>query len=120
VPEVHDPLELKEFLGRSEFGRDGDAETRRRGEVKGCIFWEDRGVSLSAAITKISVSPGHPFTVSPIHLFIGPEGGFTHEEVALAEEKSFQVVSLGKRILRAETAAISAVALVQFLLGDMG
>ena len=30
---------------------------------------------------------------------IGPEGGFTHEEVALAQEKGFQVVSLGKRIL---------------------
>jgi 16S rRNA (uracil1498-N3)-methyltransferase len=57
--------------------------------------------------------------VSPIHLLIGPEGGFTQDEVALAEEKSFLVISLGKRILRAETAAISAVTLVQFLLGDM-
>lgn len=120
VPEVHEPLEFKEFLRRSEFNRPGDAETRGCGDAKGFIFWEDGGVSFNEAVKKISVSPGHPFTVSPIHLLIGPEGGFTHDEVALAEEKSFQVVSLGKRILRAETAAISAVALVQFLLGDMG
>jgi 16S rRNA (uracil1498-N3)-methyltransferase len=120
VPTVHEPVELKEFLRRSEFGRHGEAETRRHGEIKGCIFWEDRGTSFNEVVKKISVSPGHPFTVSPIHLLIGPEGGFTHGEVALAEEKSFQVVSLGKRILRAETAALAAVTLVQFLLGDMG
>jgi len=120
VPEVHEPLELNEFLRRSEFGRHGDAETRRHGKITGFIFWEDRGTSLSGVIKKISVSPGHPFTGSPIHLLIGPEGGFTKGEVALAQEKGYQVVSLGRRILRAETAALSAVALVQFLLGDMG
>ncbi len=53
-------------------------------------------------------------------VIIGPEGGFTKEEVASAEEKGFIVTSMGRRILRAETAAISAVTLVQFLLGDLG
>jgi 16S rRNA (uracil1498-N3)-methyltransferase len=120
VPAVHEPVELKEFLGGSEFCRRGDAETRRHEEIKGFILWEDGGVSLNEAIKKLSVSPGYPFTVSPIHLLIGPEGGFTKEEIALAQEKGFQVVSLGKRILRAETAALSAVTLVQFLFGDMG
>jgi 16S rRNA (uracil1498-N3)-methyltransferase len=120
VPEVHEPLELKEFLRKSELARHGDAETRGHGEIKGFIFWEEGGVSFTEAVKKISVSPGPPFTVSPIHLFIGPEGGFTHDEVALAEEKGLQAVSLGKRILRAETAALSAVTLVQFLSGDMG
>ena len=56
----------------------------------------------------------------PIYLVIGPEGGFTKEEVTLAKEKGLLVTSLGNRILRAETAAISALTLVQFLLGDMG
>jgi 16S rRNA (uracil1498-N3)-methyltransferase len=112
VPTVHEPVELKEFLKGS--------EPVQHGDVKGFIFWEDGGASFNEAVKKISVSPGHPFTVSPIYLLIGPEGGFTHEEVALAQEKSFQAVSLGRRILRAETAALSAVTLVQFLLGDMG
>ncbi|UVD81718.1 16S rRNA (uracil(1498)-N(3))-methyltransferase [Mycoplasma iguanae] len=37
---------------------------------------------------------------------VGPEGGFSDEEISKSEKKGFQVVSLGKRILRAETAAI--------------
>ncbi len=52
-------------------------------------------------------------------IIIGPEGGFTKEEVFLAKGKGLLITSLGERILRAETAAISAVTLVQFLLGDM-
>jgi 16S rRNA (uracil1498-N3)-methyltransferase len=43
-------------------------------------------------------------------LFIGPEGGLMPEEVALAQQHGVQVVSLGSRILRAETAALTAVA----------
>ena len=41
-----------------------------------------------------------------ISLFIGPEGGFSSEEVELAEKNSFQIISLGKRKLRSETSAI--------------
>lgn len=43
---------------------------------------------------------------------IGPEGGFTDEEILLAEKNNFKTTSLGKRRLRAETAAIASVALV--------
>lgn len=46
------------------------------------------------------------------HLFIGPEGGFSPEEVELAGQNGIQIVSLGKRILRAETAAIVASGLI--------
>lgn len=58
--------------------------------------------------------------VGNVSVIIGPEGGFTRKEVAIAEGKGFIVASLGKRILRAETAAISAITLIQFLLGDLG
>lgn len=53
-------------------------------------------------------------------LAIGPEGGFSSEEVAKAYEHGFRSVRLGKRILRTETAALAALSLVQFLWGDMG
>ena len=43
---------------------------------------------------------------SAVYLAIGPEGGFTDEEVALAVEQGWQTVSLGPRILRIETAAL--------------
>jgi len=50
-------------------------------------------------------------------LFIGPEGGLMTEEVMLAREHGVQVVTLGARILRAETAALVAVANVMYALG---
>lgn len=48
----------------------------------------------------------------PLTLFIGPEGGFTEEEIAQAQSQSAIIASLGARRLRAETAAIAAVAIV--------
>jgi 16S rRNA (uracil1498-N3)-methyltransferase len=50
---------------------------------------------------------------------IGPEGGFSMGEVNEAREAGFIPVSLGKRILRAETAAITLTALVQYEWGDL-
>ena len=53
-----------------------------------------------------------------VHLAVGPEGGFTPEEVALATAAGWQAVSLGPRVLRIETAAILLVALAtQTLVG---
>ena len=51
---------------------------------------------------------------------IGPEGGFSPEEVRRAEEKNFMAISLGPRILRAETAVLTLIGLVQYLWGDLG
>ena len=55
-----------------------------------------------------------------IALLIGPEGGFTDEEVATASEKGAVPVGLGPRILRTETAAVVASALILYELGEMG
>ena len=50
---------------------------------------------------------------------IGPEGGFSPEEIRQAREKSFLPLSLGPRILRSETAALAMVTLLQFTWGDL-
>ncbi len=55
-----------------------------------------------------------------IALLIGPEGGFTDTETKMANEKGFMTASLGPRILRTETAALSAISIIQYELGDMG
>jgi len=55
-----------------------------------------------------------------IALMIGPEGGFTDEEVTMAREKGAVAVGLGPRILRTETAAVVASALILYELGEMG
>ncbi len=52
-------------------------------------------------------------------LLIGPEGGFSRPEAEAAIGHDFQSVSLGPRILRAETAAITAISILQFLLGNL-
>ena len=57
----------------------------------------------------------------PIAILIGPEGGFDQAEVALAQEKlGAKSVSLGPRILRAETAALAALTMVLAHFGDLG
>ena len=50
---------------------------------------------------------------------VGSEGGFAKEEFEMAKELGYKGITLGKRILRAETAAITMVSLVTFILGDL-
>ncbi|MDD5759803.1 MAG: 16S rRNA (uracil(1498)-N(3))-methyltransferase [Desulfobulbaceae bacterium] len=52
-------------------------------------------------------------------LLIGPEGGFSTQEADSAIDHGFLPVSLGTRMLRAETAAITGISIVQFLLGNL-
>jgi 16S rRNA (uracil1498-N3)-methyltransferase len=53
-----------------------------------------------------------PLPAQNVILLIGPEGGFTPEEIGLAIKAGFQAVSLGKRILRTETAGIAAISTI--------
>ena len=58
--------------------------------------------------------------IKKILLMLGPEGGFTRNEIQMAKNSGFVAAGLGPRILRAETATLAAVTLVQYLFGDMG
>lgn len=58
--------------------------------------------------------------IESVSLLIGPEGGLEGSEILKATDLGWQVVSLGKRILRVETAAIVALALVTAALGELG
>jgi 16S rRNA (uracil1498-N3)-methyltransferase len=53
-----------------------------------------------------------------INILIGPEGGFSDREFELANKHGFKLVSMGKRILRTETAPIAAIAVLQSRFGD--
>jgi 16S rRNA (uracil1498-N3)-methyltransferase len=55
-----------------------------------------------------------------IRIAVGPEGGWTQEELELAINGGFSPVSMGARILRAETAAIAALSILQSRLGELG
>ena len=57
--------------------------------------------------------------VGPTAVVVGSEGGFSHKEFERAQAIGFTGISLGKRILRAETAAITVCALIAFALGEL-
>jgi 16S rRNA (uracil1498-N3)-methyltransferase len=79
------------------------------------LFWEQSSEPLTAQ--RFSGSPAGPVSVL---IVLGPEGGFTEEEVRAAVAAGFISAGLGPRILRAETAAVAACAIVQHLFGDLG
>lgn len=54
-----------------------------------------------------------------VSFLVGPEGGFSIEEIEMAMEAGFMPVSLGPRILRTETAGLAALSILQYQLGDM-
>ncbi len=74
-------------------------------------FWEKAALPLSAL--------KRPKQLSSVAILIGPEGGFSENEIQVAQKKGFLSCSLGPRILRAETASISSCTLVQHLFGDI-
>jgi 16S rRNA (uracil1498-N3)-methyltransferase len=51
-------------------------------------------------------------------LLIGPEGGFSEHEIALARRAGFRGIALGPRVLRTETAPVAALSVIQYLWGD--
>ena len=77
------------------------------------LFHERATGSLKEVLT------GH-HTCRALTLGVGPEGGFSQEEVALAEKMGYLAVRCAPRVLRAETTGIVATALLQYALGDMG
>lgn len=58
-------------------------------------------------------------SINSISILIGPVGGFTHNEVRLAEYNNFKSIGLGPRIMRSETASIAAITLIQHHFGDI-
>jgi 16S rRNA (uracil1498-N3)-methyltransferase len=82
------------------------------------IPWEEeKNQSIRQILSKLRQDPG--LDVTYIDLIIGPVGGFTSQEVLDAVDYGATSVSLGKRILRSETAGIVAAVAVLYEFGDM-
>jgi 16S rRNA (uracil1498-N3)-methyltransferase len=82
------------------------------GEARRFMFSERGGRSLSETIDKRNAS-------TKMIALVGPEGGWTEDEVTRARDAGWDIITLGGRILRAETAAIAITALLQHLFGDL-
>lgn len=95
LPILHLPCQLGEFLANNTA--------------------EQRFVLHHRADTRLGDIP-RPSSVS---LLIGPEGGLSEDEIALASQYNFSPLKLGERVLRTETAPIAALAVIQHLWGDL-
>jgi 16S rRNA (uracil1498-N3)-methyltransferase len=89
-------------------------EAVRRDAALKVVFWEEEGSTDLKRL--LGESPQRQAFVG----MVGPEGGFTEEEVVAAKEVGFIPASLGYRILRSETAATAVAAIVQYAWGDLG
>jgi 16S rRNA (uracil1498-N3)-methyltransferase len=98
-------------LGRARPFADAMTEATRVGPT--LVAYER---AIGHALRETVASLGNPATVS---LFVGPEGGYADDEIALATERGAHVVTLGTRILRTETASPILAALVLYELGDL-
>jgi len=76
------------------------------------LFWEEEQEHHLGQVSGLA-------TADPLLLLLGPEGGVSAAEVTTARTFGFQTISMGKRILRAETAAVSALAIAQYLRGNI-
>lgn len=77
------------------------------------VCYEKGGVPFSSVVNTSE------FNNKSVGLFIGSEGGFEESEIKFCENKGIKIISMGKRILRCETAPISAVSIIMALSGNM-
>ena len=101
VPDVLQPVLLNTVLREWEAGR--------------ALIYCDETASTGSAVAALSKLK------TPAAILVGPEGGFTIEERAMLKALPYvTAISLGPRIMRADTAAVAVLALTQAVLGDWG
>ncbi|MEX0804903.1 MAG: 16S rRNA (uracil(1498)-N(3))-methyltransferase [Candidatus Binatia bacterium] len=103
-------VHVPEIIALTDFG--DLVEQSLPGDLR-LLFWEQESRQGLAELQQ------NEKDVGAVVLMIGPEGGFSRQEADLAMEHGFKSVRLGRRILRAETAAVAALCAVQLLWGDL-
>ena len=97
IPEVTMPMTMKQAV---EFARDMD--------VKIIPYENAKGIEETKRIIE-NIKPGQSIAV-----FIGPEGGFSEQEIDLCRENDIMPITLGKRILRTETAGFTIISWLMY------
>ena len=88
-------------------------ESAPKNDILKILLWEnEENLGLKEICNRPSPPP-HIWAV------VGPEGGFTPDEIDAARKSGFQTVSLGNRIIRADTAALSLLSIIQYEWGDL-
>lgn len=97
VPEIREMTSLKNAVAND------DSELK-------ILFYEGGGEPLKSII---------PQDIKSVSIYIGPEGGFENEEVELLKENGGVIASLGKRILRTQTAPVTALSAIMLITGNL-
>ncbi|HEV2763118.1 MAG TPA: RsmE family RNA methyltransferase, partial [Pyrinomonadaceae bacterium] len=106
VPQVDEPCTFEQLLA--------DEAAPGRPESLRLLFTEREGRKLMEAVAGLFGR-----TPTRVAALVGPEGGWDDVELSMARNAGWKLVTLGGRILRAETAAVTAAALLQHLFGDL-
>lgn len=101
IPDITEPAEWEQVLAGL------------NPQALALIPWEEE-----SAETMKNVLQGNP--PGEVHVFIGPEGGFTPAEVETARARGVRPVTLGPRILRTETAGLAVLSMILYQWGDLG
>ncbi len=104
LPEISDTVSFKEAISMV-----SDCDVK-------ILFWEKSDTPLSDMVQDLRSTNADCRSVC---LCLGPEGGFVDAEVEEAVNQGFRTLSLGPRILKADTASVAACVLAQYLFGDM-
>lgn len=103
IPAVRKPVSYKQAV-----------EMAAELDVKLLPYENERGMAATKEAVD-AIRPGES-----IGIFIGPEGGFAGDEIAFAKEHRMQLISLGSRILRTETAGLAAISILMYHLETKG
>jgi 16S rRNA (uracil1498-N3)-methyltransferase len=106
LPEIAEPVALAKLLAARDPAR--------------LLVFCDEGAEVTDPVAALAAArPLEGAAVPPLAVLVGPEGGFSDDERALlARQPNIVRLALGPRILRADTAAVAALSLVQAVLGD--
>jgi len=96
IPEISEPCKFEESV--------------KEEKDFGIIFWEgERKTTIKDIVESLKMEK---IKNKKINVFIGPEGGFDEDEIEMAKNNGYLTVSLGKRILKVETASVVSIAIL--------
>jgi 16S rRNA (uracil1498-N3)-methyltransferase len=108
--EITDPLSIYQFMSLLEHPRNPVTDAEPSHSL--LLFSERGGAGITEAL-------GGGSTSRPVVVLVGPEGGWSDDELEALSDYGCKPVSLGPRVIRTETAALVAITLVQFAVGDL-
>ena len=101
IPTINKPIKFSQLV-----------TTAPQNAIKIIAWEEEHEISLRKALSNVN-------NAYEVYIIVGPEGGLSSDEVALAKENGWISVTLGKRILRTETAPLTLLSAVSYQLEDL-